>query len=67
MGLNNSYWRMFDSENKNLGAELSLRVGGAGPDACDELKQPLAEIFKEWRKEWAKQGLLPKRPRKGSL
>jgi len=58
------YWRMFE-ENKDIGAQLSAKVGGAGPDACDELKQPLADIFKEWRKQWSKQGLLPKRkPRK---
>jgi len=55
---------MFE-ENKDIGAQLSAKVGGAGPDACDELKQPLADIFKEWRKQWSKQGLLPKRkPRK---
>ena len=58
------YWRMFD-ENKNIGAELSRRVGGAGTDACEDLKKPLADIFKAWRKEWAKQDLLPKRKRKG--
>lgn len=58
--LPNRYWRMFE-ENKNVGAELSRRVGGAGDDACDELKQPLSDIFKEWRKQWSKQGLLPKR------
>jgi hypothetical protein len=54
------YWRMFE-ENKDVGVHLSAKVGGAGPDACDELKQPLANIFKEWRKQWSKQGLLPKR------
>lgn len=64
MSLPNSYWRMFDAENKNLGAELSRRVGGAGTDACDELKQPLSDIFKEWRVDWKKRGLLPKRIKK---
>lgn len=58
--LPSKYWRMFE-ENKNIGEELSRRVGGAGADACDELKQPLADIFKEWRKQWSKAGLLPKR------
>lgn len=54
------YWRMFD-ENKNIGCELSARIGGAGREANAELNKTLADIFKEWRKEWAKQGLLPKR------
>jgi hypothetical protein len=60
------YYRLFE-ENENMGLKLSAKVGGAGDDACEDLKQPLAEIFKEWRKEWAKKGLLPKRPRRVSL
>ena len=64
-GLNNRYWRMFD-ENSNMGELMSAHVGGIGKDASPELKQPLSEIFTEWRKEWQKQGLLPKRQRKGS-
>jgi hypothetical protein len=51
---------MFD-ENKDMGLELSKRVGGVGHNACDELKKPLADTFKEWRKQWSKAGLLPKR------
>jgi hypothetical protein len=64
-GLNNRYWRLFE-ENKNTGEQISTHIGGAGKDACAELKQPLSEIFKEWRKEWQKQGLLPKRKKRGS-
>jgi len=64
-GLNNRYWRMFD-ENSNMGELMSAHVGGIGKDAGLELKQPLSVMFTEWRKEWSKQGLLPKRQRKGS-
>lgn len=60
------YWRMFD-ENSNMGELMSAHVGGIGKDAGQELKQPLSVIFTEWRKKWQKQGLLPKRQRKGSL
>jgi hypothetical protein len=55
-----SYWRLFET-NENMGRKLSEKVGGAGSDACDDLKKPLDEIFKEWRKEWKRLGLVPKR------
>ncbi len=65
--LPNGYWRMFDDENKNLGMELSRRIGGAGVDACEELKQPLNKLFAEWRKRWSKAGLLPKRKKTAAV
>jgi hypothetical protein len=51
-------------ENKNVGVQLSAKVGGVGYEACAELEKMLADIFKEWRKEWAKKGLLPKRKKR---
>lgn len=58
--LKSSYWRLFET-NENMGTKLSEKVGGVGSDACDDLKKPLGELFKEWHKEWKRLGLVPKR------
>lgn len=63
--LNNRYWRMFD-ENSNMGEQMSVHVGGAGKDACDDLKKPLKILFKEWDTEWKRLGLKPKRQKRSA-
>lgn len=55
-----SYYRLFEKQ-ENMGAEISRRIGGVGCDASEDLKKSLDELFKEWRKEWKRLGLLPKR------
>lgn len=62
-GLNNRYWRMFD-ENSNMGEKMSTHVGGAGKDACDDLKKSLKILFQEWDTEWKRLGLKPKRQKR---
>jgi len=56
---------MFD-ENSNMGEQMSVHVGGAGKDACDDLKKPLKILFKEWDTEWKRLGLKPKRQKRSA-
>ncbi len=59
--LPSSYYKTLE---KVGGAGISAHIGGAGPDASEDLKKPLSELFKEWRAEWKRLGLIPKRKSK---
>jgi hypothetical protein len=59
--LPSSYYKILAERG---GQGISAHIGGVGIEACEDLKQPLIDIFKAWRATWAKQGLLPKRKSK---